>query len=126
MGAVRHWVGFSWEGFLRSSIHRKIGCYASFAFVCARFVCFIGCAAAMVQWQPKVLTMYKVISFLVDGEVQVLGTGATEEEAIVNAAAYYNAQSPEHFKEMGLTPLAAVETLIENGDLELVDATVAQ
>ena len=51
---------------------------------------------------------------------EVLGTGATAEAAIVNAAANKAAGTKRHLAEMGLTPQGIVEDMIENGDYELV------
>jgi len=49
---------------------------------------------------------------------RVLGVGATAEAAIADAAGKLKLPA-----DMDITPLAVVENLLENGELELVTAT---
>ena len=53
---------------------------------------------------------------------KILGSGATEEEAIAAAAEAMHVGTKRHPAEMQLTPSGVAENLLENGDYELVVA----
>jgi hypothetical protein len=58
---------------------------------------------------------YKVV----DASGKVLGVGPTETVAIAAAALAMDMGSKQNCADMGITPRAVIENLVENGDYEL-------